>query len=108
MVMCPVALGPENTAPVRTSSNCKRQTRPPVRKGVPHQQTRNCLTLMKMWFGAQDGGLTPRQTGRLTVGCNISLTLTLISSQSSRVRVESQSRENLQADTQLKVAEAGT
>jgi hypothetical protein len=31
------------------SSNCKRQTRPLVRETAPHQQTRNSLTLIKIW-----------------------------------------------------------
>jgi hypothetical protein len=31
----------------RTSSNCKRHTRPLVREGAPHQQTRNYLTVVK-------------------------------------------------------------
>jgi hypothetical protein len=62
------------TALARASSNCKRQTRPHVRETGPHQQTRNCLTVIRI---AQDGSLTPRQTGRLTVGRNIILTLSL-------------------------------
>jgi hypothetical protein len=33
----------------RTSSNCKRQTRPLVREGAPNQQTRNCQTIIKIW-----------------------------------------------------------
>jgi hypothetical protein len=33
----------------RTSSNCKRQTRSLVRENAPHQQTRNCLTVIKIW-----------------------------------------------------------
>jgi hypothetical protein len=45
----------------------KQQTRPLVRDGVTHPQTRNCLTLTKIW------GLTPRLTGRLTVGHNVTL-----------------------------------
>jgi hypothetical protein len=32
------------TALARTSSNCKRQTRPPVTEGAPHEQTHNSLT----------------------------------------------------------------
>jgi hypothetical protein len=59
---------PRRTALARTISNWKRQTRPLVREGVPHQQTRSCP-----W------GLTPRQAGRLTVCCNVTLTLTNIS-----------------------------
>jgi hypothetical protein len=67
---------PRMTALARFS-NCKRQTRPLVIGGAPHQQTRNCLTAKKKknWSCAPDGGLTPRQTGRLIVGRNITLTL---------------------------------
>jgi hypothetical protein len=61
------------TAVTRASSNCKRQNRPVVREGAPHPQTRNCLTVIKIWSWAPDGCLTARQTGRLTVGRNITL-----------------------------------
>jgi hypothetical protein len=37
------------TALGRASSNCKGQTRPLVREGIPNQQTRNCLTVIKIW-----------------------------------------------------------
>jgi hypothetical protein len=37
------------TALVRIRSNCKPQTHPLVREGTPHRQTRNCLTLTKIW-----------------------------------------------------------
>jgi hypothetical protein len=67
------------TALARTSSNCKRQTRSLVRESAPHQQIRNYLTVTKIWSQAPDGCLTPRHTGRLTVGRNITLTLTLSS-----------------------------
>jgi hypothetical protein len=40
---------PRMTALARPSSNCKRQTRPVVRKSAPHQQTRNCPTVIKIW-----------------------------------------------------------
>jgi hypothetical protein len=63
------------TALARASSNCKRQTRPLVRESVPHQQTNNCLTVIKIWSEAPDGCFIPRQTGRLTVGRNIRLRL---------------------------------
>jgi hypothetical protein len=66
------------TAVARANSNCKRQTRPLVREGATHQQTRNCLTAIKIWPWAPDGCLKPRQTGRLTVGRNITLTMTLV------------------------------
>jgi hypothetical protein len=61
----------------RTSSSCKRQTSPLVRDNASRQQTRKCLTVIKIWSWAPDGGLKPRQTGRLTISHNIILTLTL-------------------------------
>jgi hypothetical protein len=42
----------------RASSSCKRQTRPLVRESAPHQQTRNCLTEIKIWSWASDDALT--------------------------------------------------
>jgi hypothetical protein len=57
----------------RTSSSCNRQTSPLVRKSTPHQQTRNCLTVIKICSYAPDGCFIPRQTGRLTVGRNFKL-----------------------------------
>jgi hypothetical protein len=59
------------TVLVRNSSNCKWQTCPHVREGAPHQHTHNCLAVTKIWSLAPDGGFTPRQTGQLTVGRNI-------------------------------------
>jgi hypothetical protein len=58
------------TVLARCITNYKRQTRPLVREDAPHQQTRNCLRAIKSWSRASDGCLTPRQTGRLTVGRN--------------------------------------
>jgi hypothetical protein len=58
--------------------NGEGQICPLVREGAPHQQTRNCLTVAKMWSWARDGCLTPRQTGRLTIGRNITLSLILV------------------------------
>jgi hypothetical protein len=59
--------------------NWKLQTRLLVREGSPHQQTRNCLKIIeregKDWSRVPNGCLTPGQTGRLTVGRNITLTL---------------------------------
>jgi hypothetical protein len=37
------------TVLARASNNCKRQTRPLVRESAPHQQTRNCLAVIKIW-----------------------------------------------------------
>jgi hypothetical protein len=39
---------PRMTAVATASSYCKRQTRPLVREGAPHQQTHNCLTVIKI------------------------------------------------------------
>jgi hypothetical protein len=33
----------------RASSNCKRQNRPLVKESAPYQETRNCLTVIKIW-----------------------------------------------------------
>jgi hypothetical protein len=60
----------------RTSNNYKQQIRPLVKEGASLQQTRNWLTVIKIWSWAPDGCLTPRRTGRLTVDRNITLTLT--------------------------------
>jgi hypothetical protein len=38
---------PKITALARTRRICKRLTRPLVRESAPHQQTRNCLTVIK-------------------------------------------------------------
>jgi hypothetical protein len=64
---------PTMIALARASSSCKRQTRPLVREDAPHQQTRNCLTVLKIWSWAPDGA---RHEDRLAVGRNITLTLT--------------------------------
>jgi hypothetical protein len=68
---------PRVTALARASSNCKRQTRSLVRERerAPYQQTRNCLTVIKIWSLTPDGCFIRRQTGRLTVGRNIRLRL---------------------------------
>jgi hypothetical protein len=63
------------TALARASSGYKGQTRPVVREGAQHEQTRNCLTVINIWSWAPDGCFIPRQTGRLTVGRNMTLTL---------------------------------
>jgi hypothetical protein len=62
------------TALARASSNFKRRIPSLVGESAPHQQTCNCLTVIKMRYWAPDGWLTPRQTGRLTVDRNITLT----------------------------------
>jgi hypothetical protein len=40
---------PRMIALARASSSCKRQTRPLIRQRAPHQQTRNCLKVIKIW-----------------------------------------------------------
>jgi hypothetical protein len=58
----------------------KLQTRPLVREGATKLQTHNCLKKIsrrkKNWSQVPDGRLTPGQTGRLTVSCNVTSTLT--------------------------------
>jgi hypothetical protein len=44
-----------------------------IRMGATGQQTRNCLTVVKICSWASDGCLTLRQTGRLFVDRNINL-----------------------------------
>jgi hypothetical protein len=67
---------PRMSALARPSS-CKLWTHPLVRECIPHLSTCNLLTLIQIWSRKPDGCLTPWQTGRLTVGRNITLTLTL-------------------------------
>jgi hypothetical protein len=78
--MIPAGLGPENDCAGEDSSNCKRQTRPLVREGVPYQQIRKCLTVLKNLVISPK---IPRQTGRLTVGRNITVQF------STKIRVQS-------------------
>jgi hypothetical protein len=64
------------------SKNWKLQTQLLVREGTPHQQIQNCLKNNqrengKNWSLVPDGCLIPGRTGRLTVGRNITVTLTL-------------------------------
>jgi hypothetical protein len=62
---------PRNTALTMLGNTSKLQTRPFVREGAPHQQTRNSLTVLKIWSRDQVGCPTVRQSGHLTVGHNI-------------------------------------
>jgi hypothetical protein len=64
------------------SNSSKLQARPLVKEGAPHQQTRNCLKIIKKkekekrnWLQVPDRCRTSRQTGRLTIGRNITSTL---------------------------------
>jgi hypothetical protein len=45
MVTSATGLGPENDCP----GEGQQQTRPVVRESAPHEQTRNCLTVTKIW-----------------------------------------------------------
>jgi hypothetical protein len=63
-------LGPR----VIASCTSKLQTHPLVREGAPQHEDRKCPTLIQIWSWVTDEGLTPRQTGQLTVGCNITWT----------------------------------
>jgi hypothetical protein len=67
------------TALLSLSSNPKLQTRPLVRE-VPRIIERRCRTILsdgekEKLFRVLDGGLIPRQTGRLIVGRKIYFTL---------------------------------
>jgi hypothetical protein len=66
---------PTKTALARASSIYKRQTRPLVREGAPQVQDRNCHASNKDLVVSPRWCFVPRQTGRLTVGCNIRLRL---------------------------------
>jgi hypothetical protein len=51
----------------------RAETCPLARDGALHQQTRSCLIVVKMWSWAPDGCVAPRQSGRPTVGRNMTL-----------------------------------
>jgi hypothetical protein len=68
--------GQKMTALARTRSNCKRQTRPLVREGTPHQQTPQLSDINKNLVVSPRRVLyskTDWPTDRLTVGRNIRL-----------------------------------
>jgi hypothetical protein len=83
MVVCSAGLGPKSdcSGKAQKQLNSKLQTRPLVRESATKQQTRSCLKEIsrrkKNWSRVPDGRLTPRRTGRLIVGRNVTLTLTL-------------------------------
>jgi hypothetical protein len=78
-----------SSAGLRSKSDCsgktqkqlysKLQTRPLVREGATKLQIRNCLIEIswrkKNWSQVPDGRLTPGQTGRLTVGRELTATV---------------------------------
>jgi hypothetical protein len=59
----------------RVTSNCTNelQTRPFIREGSQHED-RKCPRVIKICSWTPDGGLTPRQTCRWTVGLKITWT----------------------------------
>jgi hypothetical protein len=64
----------------RPGNNWKVRTRLLVREGAPHQQTRNCLKIIKeirpeICRGSQMGAWHQDRRGRLTVGRNVTLTI---------------------------------
>jgi hypothetical protein len=61
----------------RAKGSFKCHTRFLVREDAPHKQTGNCLRVINIWSWGPRCGLTPRQTDRLTVRRNITLTLVL-------------------------------
>jgi hypothetical protein len=78
-----------SSAGLRPNSDCsgkaqkqlysKLRTRPLVREGATKLHTRNLKEISrrkKNWAHIPDGRLTPRQTGRLTVGRKLTLTST--------------------------------
>jgi hypothetical protein len=82
MLTNPAGFRPRKASLAMPSSNSLLQTRPLFREGVTKWTTRKCLKKFKeeeTFFAGHDGGLTPGQTSRLTVGCKISLALTLSS-----------------------------
>jgi hypothetical protein len=52
----------DETCGTRTRE-CKRQTRPIIRESAPHEQTRNCMTLIKMIGELRFLGLTLKKGG---------------------------------------------
>jgi hypothetical protein len=63
------------TALAKASSNCKRQTHPLVWEGTPYRKPASVCRYKNIWSWAPGGGLAPRQTSPLTVGCSITVTL---------------------------------
>jgi hypothetical protein len=71
LVMSPVGLGPENYCAGEAQQQCSS-----YRQRGRFTSTNPQLTVARIRSRAQNGGLTPKQAGRLTVGRNIILTLT--------------------------------
>jgi hypothetical protein len=84
MVTSLAELGPKGDSAGNVSSDCtcKLQTRPLVKEGASREENRKCLKIFSIEVKKKcslftDGDLIPGQTGRLTVGPKITLTLTL-------------------------------
>jgi hypothetical protein len=91
------------TALARTSSSCKRQTRPLVRESAPQRENCNGLTVIIIWSYATVWCFIPRETGRLTAGRNIRFRLR---SRQKRNRLDSgESYRVLEAQPQSKPEE---
>jgi hypothetical protein len=82
-------MDPRVTSLARLRSNCTRklQTHPLVREGTPQQEIRKCMTVIKILSWPPDGGLTPRQTDRLTIGRNITSTSAQLGRYSDGLRI---------------------
>jgi hypothetical protein len=80
MLMSPAGLRPEKDCAGEDQQQMNT-TDPTFRqRGHTRQQPRNCLKYLKkekIWSRVRGGRLASRQTGRLTVGRNVTLTLTL-------------------------------
>jgi hypothetical protein len=89
--------GPRKTALARASSMYKRQTRPLVREGAPHNEARNCQTVINIWSWAPDGA---RHQDLLTDWPSVAMCLWLWL-WLELVRVNNQSVNNSQPFSQL-------
>jgi hypothetical protein len=82
MVVSSAGLRPKNECSGKAQKQLysNLQTRPLVREGATKLQTSNCLKEIsrrtKNWSQVPDGRLKPRQTGRLTVGRKLTVTVT--------------------------------
>jgi hypothetical protein len=75
MFMCLVGLRPEKGCAGSTQQKLKTTDPTSLQRGRPTLLICNCIKIIKErkknWSGVLDGCLTPRQTGRLTIGRNI-------------------------------------
>jgi hypothetical protein len=80
MFVSPVGVGPKNDYAGEGQQQFQMTDLSSRQRGCS-TSTNPQLTVIKIRCWAPDGCLTPGQTGRLTVGCNITLTLTLTDTQ---------------------------